>query len=273
MYKERIKKIASLIRFICAIQFMLATTACSYDPLTITGRVVDESGNSLNNVSVWACYSGWGWGEAGYLVWDKSYCSEITQTDLDGYYIITFKGPASSRLWAKKEGWVQTKDFNTTHSRIVLTKSEDHSARLRTEAKQRDLEQRRRRAEESETEYYCRVILPEIQSVNLNYQGEILAITPTLLVKDAQSDALFTVRGSFIAVNTFSDELVIKINSEAQGSNFSLKPVEASCGLDVHFIGGNISGLNAWPDARVEILVPSISTMFDMQLWSHPALQ
>ncbi len=252
---------------------MLATTACSYDPLTIMGKVVDESGNSLSNVSVRACYSGWGWGEAGDLVWDKDFCSETTRTDQAGLYVITFKGPVSSRLMASKDGWVQTQDYNTTRSRIVLTKSEDHSSRLRAEAKRRDQENRQRLPEESETDYYCRVILPEIQSVNLNYQGEILAITPTLLVKDAQSDAFFTVRGSFTAVNTFSDELVIKINSEAQGSNFSLKPVEASCGLDVHFIGGNISGLNAWPDARVEILVPSISTMFDMQLWSHPALQ
>ena len=273
MYTEKIKKIATLIRFIFTMLFMMASTACSYDLLTITGMVVDESGNSLSNVSVRACYSGWGWGEAGYLVWDKDFCSETTQTDQAGLYVITFKGPDSSRLMASKDGWVQTQGYNTTHSRIVLTKSEDHSSRLRAEAQRRDQENRQRLPEESEADYYCRVIFPEIRSVNLNYQDEILAITPTLLVKDAQSDALFTVHGSFTAVNTFLDELVVNINSEAQGSNFSLKPVESSCGPDVHFVKVNITGLNAWPDARVDILVPSISAMFDLQPWGHPSLQ
>lgn len=252
---------------------MMVSTACSYDPLTITGKVVDESGNSLIDVSVRACYPGWGRGDAGYLVWDKDFCSETTQTDQDGLFVITFKGPVSSRLMVSKDGWVQTQDYNTTHSRIVLTKSEDHSSRLRAEAKRRDLEHRQRLPEESETDYYCRVILPENQYVNLNYQDETLGITPTLLVNDVQIDALFAVRGSLTSVSTFSDELKIKIDGEVQENNISLMTLETSCDLGVHFIGVKFPGLKAWPDARVEILVPSISTMFDMQPWVHPALQ
>ncbi len=269
MNKWKIKKLATNIKIVCAFLFLMTGVACSHDPLTITGRVVDESGNSLSDVSVWACYSGWGWGEAGYLVWDKDYCSETTQTNHDGLYIITFKGPVSSRLRASKDGWVQTQAFNTTHSRIVLTWSEDHSSRLRAEAKKRDLEHRQRRAEESETGYYCRAILPENKFVNLNYQDETLAITPSLLVNDTQSDALFAVRGSSRGVNTFLGELVLKINGEAPGSDFSLKSVDTSCGLDVQFIGVSIPGLNAWAEARLEILAPSVSAMFDMQIWTH----
>jgi len=269
MNNWKIKKFSTSLKFACTFLFLMTGVACSHDPLTITGRVVDESGNYLSDVSVRACYSGWGWGEAGYLVWDKDYCSETILTNHDGLYIITFKGPVSSRLRAKKVGWVQTQDFNTTHSHIVLTRSEDHSSRLRTEAKQRDQEHRQRRAGESETEYYCRVILPENQAVNLNYQDETLAITPTLLENAAKSEALFAVRGSSRAVNTFLDELVIKNNGEALGNDVSLRLVETSCGLDVQFIGVSIPGLNAWTNARLEILVPSISAMFDLQIRSH----
>jgi hypothetical protein len=188
MNNWKIRKLVTNIKFACAFLFLMTGVACSPDPLSITGKVVDESGNSLSDVSVWACYSGWGWGEAGYLVWDKDYCSETTQSNHDGLYIITYKGPVSSRLRARKDGWVQTQSFNTTHSSIVLTRSEDHSSRLRDEANQRDLEHRQRRAWESETDYYCRVILPENQSVNLNYQDETLAITPTLLENAAKGD-------------------------------------------------------------------------------------
>jgi hypothetical protein len=273
MCAKRTKKIANLVRFICATQFMIVSTACSYDPLTITGKVVDESGSSLSDVSVRACYSGWGRGDAGYLVWDKDFCSETTHTDQEGLYIITFKGPVSSRLMANKDGWVQTQDYNTTHSRIILTKSEDHSSRLRAEGKRRDQEYRQRLPEESETDYYCRVVLPEKQYVNLSYQDETLAITPTLLVNDAQSDALFAVRGSRTSVNTFSDDLVVRIDGEVPESDITFMTDETNCDPDVHFIGVNFPGLNAWPDAKAEILVPSISAMFEMRPWVYTAQQ
>lgn len=261
------KKLTTPFRFICTILFLMTAIGCSYEPLTIIGKAVDESGAALGNVTVWACYSGWGWGEEeGYLVWDKNYCSETTQTNHDGLYVITFKGPASSRLRARKDGYVQTQDFNTTHSRIVLTSSEVHRTRLRAEANQRGLEHRRRRAEESETDYYCRVIFPDFRPVNLNYKAEALSITPALLGHDSQSDALFAVRGLSGAVDEFSREVVLKVNGEALDSNLSLMSVETSCGVDVHFIGVNIPGLNAWPDNGVGILVPGSNAMFDMQI-------
>ncbi len=272
MNNGRIKKPATIIRFVFAILSLTAGIACSYEPLTITGKVVDESGAALSDVEVWACYSGWGWSE-DQLVWDKNYCSETTQTENDGLYVIAFKGPVSSRLRAEKDGWVQTQDFNTTHSRIILTKVEDNSSRLRTEKEQRDQKVRQRLPEELETDYYCRVILPETRTINLSYHDEVLSITPTLLEHKVQSGALFAVRGSSRAVNAFSDEAVLKINGEVPGSNVSLKSVETSCGMDIHFIGINTPGFNASADARTEILVPSIRAMFDMQIWGHSTQQ
>jgi hypothetical protein len=72
---------------------LVAVIGCPYDPLTITGKVVDESGAALGDVTVWACYSGWGWPK-GHLGWDQDYCSETIQTNQDGRYVIKFKGPA-----------------------------------------------------------------------------------------------------------------------------------------------------------------------------------
>jgi len=117
------------------------------------------------------------------------------------------------------------------------------------------------------------VILPETRTINLSYHDEVLSITPTLLEHKVQSGALFAVRGSSRAVNAFSDEMVLKINGGVPDSNVSLKSVETSCGLDLHFIEINTPDLNASADARAEILVPSISAMFDMQLWRHSTQQ
>lgn len=265
----KIKRLFTNIKFACTFLFLITGVACSHDPLTITGKVVDESDNSLSDVSVWACYSGWGWGEANYLVWDKDYCSETTQTNQEGLYSITFKGPVSSRLRARKDGWVQTQDYNTTHSRIVLIKREDYSSKLRAEAIQREQKHQQRLPGESDTDYYCRVVLPEIQSVNLNYQNESLSISPALLKLETENDALFTIHGSPQAVKAFSSEMVLKINGETQDSNMSLKPVETSCELNVYFLEVNTTELSALAETSIEILIPSISAMFEMYIWSQ----
>ena len=249
----------------------MAGTTCSYDPLTITGRVVDESGTALSNVSVRACYSGWGWGEAGYLVWDKDYCSDATQTNLDGFFSITFQGPASSRLRAKKTGWVQTRSFNVTDSRIVLTRREDYSARLKTEARQRDLEQQRHLAGETATAYYCRVVLAEAHNATLTFQSERLAVTPTILASDNPEAALFAVRGSIGTVEAFAEEMVLQINGVTQDGHFSLQSANPGCSQGVYFIAVDLPGLNAWPDSGVEMLVPAIKAMFEARIQSLSA--
>ena len=58
MNKSKVKNLVSKIKFACLLTCLMTGTACSYEPLTITGSVVDESGNALSDVTVWACYSG-----------------------------------------------------------------------------------------------------------------------------------------------------------------------------------------------------------------------
>lgn len=253
------------LKVACALLFLAAGIGCSYDPLTITGKVVDESGTALDDVIVWACYSGWGW-SSGHLVWDQDYCSENVQTDLRGRYVIKFKGPASSRLRARKKGWVQTQDYSATHSRIILTKSADYSAKLRSEAQAREKKHRQRIPAESDTEYYCRVILPEVQPVNLIYHKEILSTTPTLLIFDNTRGALLALRGSSSAVSAFAGESVIKVNGEAHHNMF-LDVVGAGCEDDIHFVRINLPGVASHTNTCFEILVPSISAIFDIRMW------
>ncbi len=268
MNSRKSKKIASTFRLFVALLFLMTGSACSHEPQTITGKVVDESGAPLSDVKVVACYSGWGRSN-GQLVWDKDYCSEAAQTDRDGSYVIHFKGPDSMRLRARKEGWVQTLSYNITHSRIVLASSEDHSARLKAAARQREQERRQRLPGESDADYYCRVIVPERRNVHLSYRDQPLVVMQTLLVQEARSEALFAVRGSSGGAQAFAGEAVIKVSGEATGSTLSLRPVETSCGADVHFIGVDGPDLDARADTRVEILVPSISAMFGMHAWSR----
>ena len=127
--------------------------------------------------------------------------------------------------------------------------------------------------DESDTGYYCRVVFPDIRPVKLSYKDATLSITPAILGYKNQSNALFAVRGSSRAVHEFSKEVVLKFNGEAPDSDFSLMAIETSCGEDVHFIDVNIPGLNTWPDTGVEILVPSIKAMFDMQIQYHSIQQ
>jgi hypothetical protein len=127
--------------------------------------------------------------------------------------------------------------------------------------------------DESDTEYYCRVVSRDIRPVKLIYKDATLSITPAILGYENQSNALFAVRGSSKAVHEFSKEVVLKINGETPDSNFSRMAFETSCGEDVYFIDVNIPGLNTWPDSGVEIFVPSIKAMFDIQIQHHSIRQ
>ena len=111
--------------------------------------------------------------------------------------------------------------------------------------------------------------MPEVRSINLNYQDEILSITPALLEDRHQEETIFSVRGSTRTFRSFFDEVVIKINDESFDINVSFKSTEKNCGPDIHFISVKTSGLNSLQDARVEILIPSINAMFDMQIWEN----
>ena len=129
---------------------------------------------------------------------------------------------------------------------------------------------RQDRPEESDTAYYCRVLVPDTRPVKLSYKDDTLSITPTLLGYDGRSSTLFTVQGSYSAVQEFASEAVLKISGEAADGRFSVIAAEASCGADAHFIGVDIPGLNRWPETGVELLVPSAKAMFDLHVRYHP---
>jgi len=259
---------ATVIKIACALLLLIANAGCTYETQTITGKIVDESGAALSDVAVSACYSGWG-RSSGYVVWDKDFCSDVILTNTDGSYIIFFKGPDVMRLRAKKDGWIQTQDFNTKDSRIFLTKTADNSARQAAETKLRKENFRTRLPDESVAGYYCRVILSNIQPITLDYQGEPLSIVPSLLKYDNHSDALFAVRGSSKAASSFANEAVFRINGQTVNDNFSLRTAVTTCKSDIHFIEARIPDLFLGKDERIEILVPSIRALLDMQTWSH----
>ena len=267
MNKAKLYHSATIIKIVCAFLFLTADTGCTYDNQTITGQVVDESGSALNDVAVSACYSGWGW-SSGYVVWDKDYCSDVVLTDNDGSYVINFKGPDVMRLRAMKDGWLQTQDFNTKDLRIFLTKTAEYSERQATKTRRQEENLRHRLADESEAEYYCRVILTRIRSVALDYQGQPLSIVPSLLRYNDHSGALFAVRGSSMAASSFAEEAMFRINGQTANSNFSPRSASTTCKSDIHFIEAKLP-LSLREDERIEILIPSIQALLDMQLWSN----
>lgn len=246
--------------------FLTASFACTRELQTITGKVVDESGAALNDAAVTACYSGWGW-SSGQLVWDKDFCSEPVLTNNEGFYVISFKGPNFIRLRAKKKGWIQTQDFNANDSRIILIQNKVYSARIVAEASLREITFRQRLSDESDVEYYCRVVISRNRPITLNYRGATLSIVPSLLLSDDQGVALFGMQGSAVAVSSFANEAMFRINGEMVNGNFSFKPGVKVCGPDIHFIGSTASGIHLETDKRIEIFIPSIRAMFDVQSW------
>ena len=259
---------ATIIKIVCVFLFLVADTGCAYERQTITGKVVDESGAALSGVAVSACYSGWG-RSSGYVVWDKNFCSEIILTNNDGSYVINFEGPGDMRLMARKDGWIQTQDFNISDSSIFLTRAEEYSARQADDARIREEDFRQRLTDESNAEYYCRVILSRTRSVTLDYQGESLSIVPILIKYDDHSDALFAVSGSSMAASSFANEFVIRVNGQTVNGSFSVRSAMTTCRSDIHFIEARIPGLQLGKDERIEILIPGIHALLDMQIWNY----
>jgi hypothetical protein len=86
------------------------------------------------------------------------------------------------------------------------------------------------------------------------------------------SAVFFAVRGSSRAANSLANEIVLRSNGQAANLNLSLGPDEKACDPDIHFIQSNIPNLHLRIDKQVEILVPSIRAMFEMQTW-HLAVE
>ena len=241
-------------------------TGCIYESQTITGKVVDESGLEIPNVVVTVCHYGWGWSDNG-LVWDKEYCSEPAITDNAGVYTINFYAPDIIKLRARKEGWMQTNDFWTNESRIVLINREKY---LKREAAQRYLieqEFKKRLAGESNAEYYCRVILSRSGTATLNYISQKIVVFQSIHKFKAQPLSLFAVKGTYGVVSAFANEAVLKINGKEIGRKTSLQSGESACQPDIYFIETDFPYSSNELNRRIEILVPSLKAMFDMDIW------
>lgn len=258
-----------IFKNICAILFLISQAACAHDPQTITGQVVDESGVAISNVEVKACYSGWGW-SGNSLVWDKDYCSEPVMTDSSGLYVIDFKGSGYIRLMGKKEGWIQTRDFNAKASRIILTRLKTHIMREAERKESEEKKFRTRLQDESNAEYFCRVILNRSGKITLNYMEQKIVVCQTLINYNDQTLTLFVLHGSHDTVSSFSREMVLRISGKEVDTNFFPGSDATACQSDIYFIETDLPQLSTKSDMQIEVLIPSINAMFDVNIWPVP---
>jgi len=256
------------VTFVWLILLLVAVAGCTHQEQQISGQVVAESGSALGDVAVTACYSGWGRSN-GQLVWDKDYCSEPVSTDSAGWYVINFNGPDSMRLRAEKAGWVQTRDYNSTQSRLVLTPLAVYQARSAAAAREREGTFRDRFPGETAADYYCRVIVSRVRSISLSYQTAKLAITPSLLTDDDPNKVYFAVSGPAAATSSFCDEVQVRINGQPAGAQFSLMPPGTGCATELQMVEVVVPAGIPATDAPLELLVPSLSAMFELNIWSQ----
>jgi len=263
--KVKVKRPAPWATLIWLI-LLLALAGCTRQEQQISGQVIAESGAALSDVAVTACYSGWGW-SFGQLVWDKDYCSAPVATDREGRYLINFSGPPSMRLRAEKAGWVQTRDYNATQPHLVLTPLADYLARSAAAAKEREETFRDRSPGETAADYYCRVILSRVRGINLRYQTAKLAITPSLLTGDDLNRAYFALSGPGAATSSFCAEARIRANGQPVEAQLSVVPTETNCKAELQMIGVVApAGIPTTADP-LELVVPSLGTMFELQIW------
>ena len=246
---------------------LIVLTGCIYKFQSITGKVVDELGNSIPGVMVSACYSGWGWSVNG-LVWDKRYCSEPVITDVDGVYSIGFRGPDVMGFKIDKEGWVQTKSHRINDSQIVLMRRDKYFKQLAIKRKLAEEIFRVRQPNESNADYYCRVILNDSGKIKLKYKGQRLKIAQTLMSYPDQSLNIFSVQGDYKLANDFASEVRLRVNREEVDSDIHVRKDNTDCPKDIFFLEVRLPySTNEFSDA-IEILVPSVKALFDMYIWN-----
>ena len=257
---------SDLVKSMFVFLMLLLLTGCTGKSHTITGTVVDESGTPLSQATVTACYLGWGWSQQ-QLVWDKRYCSDPYQTSHSGTYTIVFRGPAHMTLHATKKNWLQVQDFNSTNSQIVLSSNARRNAQFRAQQQKLESEFRARQPGESDADYYCRVITQRSSSIRLNYQGETLSLTQTVMELQRGGDLLFALFGSREAAGAFVEEVEFVISGEPSGGIFELRPASPMCDVDTHIIQASSQDGAAIID-HIELLVPSIHAGWDMEIWN-----
>lgn len=238
---------------------------CEYKFQTITGEVADESGNSIPDVIISACYSGLGWSLNG-LVWDKTYCSEPVLTDVEGIYSIGFRGPDVMGFKTDKEGWVQTKSHRTNDSQIVLMRQDKYFKQQALQRKLTEENFRIREPKESNADYYCRVILNESGKINLKYKGQRLKIFQALMLYPNQSLSIFAVQGDYKLASDFANEARLRVNRKEIDGAIHLSKDKAECLNNMFFIEARLPYLINEFSGAIEVLVPSVKLLLDMYI-------
>ena len=102
------------------------------------------------------------------------------------------------------------------------------------------------------------------------YNDETISITPILLLYDDHNNALLALRGSSRIASLFSNEAMFNFNGQTLNSKFSHRLVATTCGSNVHILNFNVPSLSLGAEDQIEIFIPSIHAMFDMQIWRNP---
>ena len=257
---------------------LLTVAGCtSSEPKLYEGKVVDEQGNPVEGVSIILCYVGWGWDwsmAGGFpLVMGKSFCSAPVLTDNSGKYKVAFAGPASTFVVARHKAWTQLESFLADENRVVLIRKDIYDKRIVDHEDRNERAYRERRPDESDTDYYCRVVQKRFDKIELNYRGQRIKIVQSLFA--VQGKLVFGVIGSYDAVQALADDVLVSgrvpDGSYALIENFEALAEKARCGDSMYFIQsrGNdlLSALENAGSARIE--VRSIRAVFAAQVWSQ----
>ncbi len=257
---------------------LLTGTGCgSYETRMYEGKVVDEEGLPINGVSITLCYVGWHWDwtmPGGFpLTWDHLYCSDTETTDQLGNYRISFAGPPSTMIYARHEDWVQVKNFLTKNSRVVLVRREIYQQRRASQEEEKEKAFRQRKPGESGIEYYCRVVRPRANTIELRYHGQRVKVIQALLVESDKT--IFAASAPYNTAQTMANEIIIGdigLNGVRPVlDNFTVLSDRSNCGNNmrlirsVHHDDRDLSALHKTEKTNIEI--PSLRAIFEMNVW------
>ncbi len=251
---------------------LLGSACTSHDSRLYEGKVFDQQGKPVSDVTVRICYIGWGLGEAGGVIWDKVYCSETVVTDESGIYKVKFAAPPSAYLLARKKDWVQINNFLARDNRIILVQKKDY---LRRQVEQEARKERiflERKPNESNTEYYCRVIRKRSDKVTMNYRDHNVTFFQTLM---HSGKPLLAIKGSYDLVKPIADELIIREGMTNGGKilyeKFIILPRNIACNKEIYFIQADTLKYPSLPDNmhKVEATVPGMHAGFSMNIWKQ----
>ncbi len=256
---------------------LIGTGCTSYTSKLFEGKIVDEKGSPIQNVTVKLCYPGWKWDwsmAGGFpLTMGHPFCSESVVTDKFGNYKVIFSAPDSTTIIARKKDWIQTQSFLAKDGRVVLVRMEEYLHREKEKANKQETRDIQRRGNESNVDYYCRVIRKRSSQIELIYQGNRVKIVQTLLIDSGK--LVFSVAGPYDSVQALANDVTI---SESIGdaktsiiNNFIALPSTSVCGESMFFVQSadhvHSSLLDKMSSVYVEISSHHVG--FTMKIWNR----